>query len=529
LFLRKVTIGGKQYIRLVENYREDGKVKQRFLATLGRVDQISKQQALNMIEKLRTWYDVDDVVNMSNVESNVIRNYGAKLVVDKLFEEYELDEYFSNVDKKVRYDLESIIKLMVMNRLLEPKSKLGIYNELDYYGLKDVELHQIYRSLDILGQKKEEVEKYMYNKRLNLFNSSIDLVFYDVTTLSFESQQVNGLMNYGYSKDKKFNETQVVLGMSVDAERFPVSFNIYEGNKFEGHTMKDAIEEMKSKYNLSKVIVVADRGMLSEENITAIEESGYNYIVGRSIKKLSGDVDIFKLEYEEIAAGVEVAETEYKGKRLIVVRSDERASKDFEERERQIEKAKKMIKNHTVDATTKRGAMKYVKEKQGSRKKNEYEVNIEKIEEEARYDGYYGIITNTEEQARGIIEEYHSLWEVEESFRTLKGFLKARPIYHWTVRRITGHMVMVFISYVLLKTMEKKLKRSGIEYSHEKIRESLRKMEYAEMKIEGKRFEVRTNVNQYQKKMLKALGIEEPKKVRIMNENGEGNVGNCDE
>ncbi len=235
------------------------------------------------------------------------------------------------------------------------------------------------------------------------------------------------------------------------------------------------------------------------------------------------------MEYEEIAAGVEVAETEYKGKRLIVVRSDERASKDFEERERQIEKAMKMIKNHTVDATTKRGTMKCVKEKQESRKKDEYEINIEKIEEEARYDGYYGIITNTQEQARGIIEEYHSLWEVEESFRTLKGFLKARPIYHWTVRRITGHMVMVFISYVLLKTMEKKLKRSGIEYSHEKIRESLRKMEYAEMKIEGKRFEVRTNVNQYQKKMLKALGIEETKKVRIMNENGEGNVVNCDE
>jgi len=319
----------------------------------------------------------------------------------------------------------------------------------------------------------------------------------------------------------------VILGMSVDRDRFPVSFNIYEGNKFEGHTMKDAIEEMKSKYNLSKVIVVADRGMLSEENIEAIEESGYDYIVGRSIKKLSENVDIFKLEYKEIATGIEVAETEYKGKRLIVVRSDERASKDFEERQRQIEKAKKMIKNHTVDATTKRGAMKYVKEEHAE--KSTYELNIEKIEEDARYDGYYGIITNTQEQARAIIEEYHSLWEVEESFRTLKGFLKARPIYHWTVRRITGHMVMVFISYVLLKTMEKKLKRSGIEYTHEKIRENLRKMEYAEMKIEGKRLEIRTNLNEYQRKMLKALGIEEPKKVRIIDVNEEESVEKCDE
>ena len=111
----------------------------------------------------------------------------------------------------------------------------------------------------------------------------------------------------------------------------------------------------------------------------------------------------------------------------------------------------------------------------------------------------------------------------------MKGFLKARPIYHWTVRRITGHMVMVFISYVLLKTMEKKLKRSGIEYTHEKIRESLRKMEYAEMEIDGKRFEVRTNVNEYQKKMLKALGIEEPKKVRIIDVNEEKSVEKRDE
>jgi len=233
------------------------------------------------------------------------------------------------------------------------------------------------------------------------------------------------------------------------------------------------------------------------------------------------------LGYKEIATGIEVAETEYKGKRLIVVRSDERARKDFEERERQIEKAKKMIKNHTVDATTKRGAMKYVKEEHAE--KSTYELNIEKIEEDARYDGYYGIITNTQEQARTIIEEYHSLWEVEESFRTLKGFLKVRPIYHWTVRRITGHMVMVFISYVLLKTMEKKLKRSGIEYTHEKIRESLRKMEYAEMKIEGKRLEIRTNLTEYQRKMLKALGIEEPKKVRIIEVNEEESVEKCDE
>lgn len=287
----------------------------------------------NIVDKLVQIYDIKGYVNLNSVEEAPDKkNYGVKVIVDRLFERYEMDKFFEKMDKKTRFDVEDLLKIMVMNRIIEPKSKLGIFNELDYYGFKrkrpeggsrmdeaetdeeGIALQWLYRTLDVLAQKKEELEKHLYRQRMSLFNSVVDLVFYDVTTLAFETQQTNELLQMGYSKDKKFNESQVVLGMSIDRDRMPVSFDIYPGNTFEGHTFKDTIEVMKKRYQLGKVIVVSDRGMMSRTNMEIVENSDYEFIVGKSIKQLK-KVDIFDGEFTEIAKGIECREIEYEGGR----------------------------------------------------------------------------------------------------------------------------------------------------------------------------------------------------------------------
>jgi transposase len=458
-------------------------------------------------------------VNLNNVEEAPDKkNYGIKVIVDRLFERYEMDKFFEKMDKKIRFDVEDLLKIMVMNRIIEPKSKLGIFKELDYYGFKRIDeaetdeegiaLQWMYRTLDVLAQKKEELEKHLYDQRISLFNSVVDLVFYDVTTLAFETQQTNELLQMGYSKDKKFNESQVVLGMSIDRDRMPVSFDIYPGNTFEGHTFKDTIEAMKNRYQLGKVIVVSDRGMMSRTNMEIVENSDYEFIVGKSIKQLK-KVDIFDGEFTEISKGIEYREIEYEGKRLLIIHSKERAEKDRKDRSRLIEKAKKMLKDGNIESKSKRGAKKYLKTKN----EVDYTLDIEKIEKDEKYDGYYGIITNTQLNPKQILEQYHTLWKVEESFRTLKNYLETRPIFHWTQKRIKGHIVMSFVSYIMQRTLELELERNNIEYSHEKIREAIKNMEYIDIKTNEQHFAIRTNMNLLAQKILKILNIPIPKVV----------------
>ena len=202
IFLRTVKNNQrKEYLRIVESYRENGKTKQRIVANLGRVDTISPREVENIIKKFVEIFEIRDHINIKEVEeSGDKKNYGIRAIVDKLFEKYNMNQFFEKLDKKVQFDVEELLKIMVMNRILEPRSKLGIYNNLEYYGFKRIEgeegiaLQWLYRTLDVLSEKKEEIEKHMYNQRINLFNSKVDIVFYDVTTLSFETQQRNEVL-----------------------------------------------------------------------------------------------------------------------------------------------------------------------------------------------------------------------------------------------------------------------------------------------------------------------------------------------
>lgn len=387
-------------------------------------------------------------------------------------------------------------------------------------------LQHFYRTLDVLADHEEPLKEHLFQVQRNLFSEELEVVFYDVTTLYFESEREDGLRKKGYSKDHRPHKTQIVLGVLVDSLRNPLTYHIYEGNQFEGHTLKQAIEDMKKKYGVSRMIVVADSGMMSKQNIEMLKTfEGVEYIIGEPIKRLperivekiigSGTKDCKALEIkgnkeeESIHEKVLWKEIEEGGKRIIGTYSERRAERDRKRREEEMEEARELVENIAqLKQKMKRGkGMKWIKMKGG--KEINCAIDNEKVEKMSRYDGWKAIGTNSRMSAEEVIKRYGELFEVEHFFRAMKSEMLIRPVYHWTPNRIRGHIAMCFVSYLFLNYI-----RIKTGESYRAIKEGIRSMEVSEIKDKksGGIYYLRGNMSDRGRKILKTLGIKEIEK-----------------
>jgi transposase len=522
------------YLRVVESYRDKGLVKQKTIFNIGRLDQLKVSDLENIFKSLLKLINSSLITVNPNEIAEISRlKWGCVEVYKKLWNTFELDSILKRSFRENRFEFnaQNAIFLMILDRLITPSSKLKTYEKQSkYFGLEEVDINHLYRSLDLLADSKEIIEKELFLKNISLFNMQVNVVFYDVTTFYFESNKQNELKDFGFSKDNKINEVQVVMGLLIDLEGRPIGFDLYPGNTFEGHTLEKALDKLKERFNINKVIIVADKGLNSKLNLKTIKLKGYEYIVSSRLKSMSQKVknealnldqytskyseegkELFKykvIEYinrvEEIING-EKEVTELK-ERIICTYSENRAKKDKHDRERFIEKAKDLLDNPSK-ITNKRGARKYV-----NTDINCIGLNEDKIEEDSRWDGIYGIQTSTEKLSVDEIQEaYHSLWKIEESFRVLKTNLEARPIYHWTPNRIKGHFVICFIAFLLERTLELELKKNNIDYSVDRIKESLSSLELSVINMEDKQYVLRSNMDKLSKEIFKMLKIKIPK------------------
>jgi len=530
----KITKSGKyKYAQLVKSYRKDGETKHKVMLNLGRLDYIENNPSFqNLGRRLLEISKAEKAVNIDNISEAEIMNYGY-MIYKRLFEKFGLSEILDNVEKrlKIKYSLKDAVFLMMIYHLLSPRSKLSGYkHQGDFVKLPEVELQYLYRALDVLNEYKEEFEERIFVRNRHLFNMQVDVVFYDVTTFSFESVKRDSLREFGYSKDGKFKEVQVVMGLLIDCEGRPIGYELFPGNTFEGETLVKALEKLEKRFGIRKVVIVADRGINNKINLKRIVEKGYKYIVAKRIKRMEKGIteEMFKQSgYQEIMDGEEsirykiidyVNEIRIKGEgvygikeKLIITYSEKRAEKDRADRERLIEKARKLLEEPSrIKANYKRGGRKYIKELN----RVEWSLDEKAIERDSRYDGYYGIETNEEDiSPRKILEAYHGLWKIEESFRIMKSNMEVRPIYHWTESRIKGHFVVSFFAFLMLRTLEYKLKRAGIKSSPDKIREAINSMNFAKIKIEGRDYLVKTKSKDLANKIIRALRIKPMKNV----------------
>lgn len=361
---------------------------------------------------------------------------------------------------------DSLFKQLTLARLCFPTSKLKTTDYLSKYQYLDIDVQQVYRYLDKLyNTQKELVQRISYEHTLKVLDANISVVFYDVTTIYFEAESEDELRKTGFSKEGKHQHPQIVLGLLVSKGGYPLAYDIFEGNQFEGHTMLPVINSFKNKYGLEKLVVVADAGLLSKENIHLLQQGGYEYILGGRIKS---EVKILK---ERILAlklgnGESVIINKDKQTKLIVSYSEKRARKDAHNRERGLKKLEKQIKTGklTKASINNRGYNKFLQIT------NQIAVSIDtaKIEEDKKWDGLKGYYTNTTLDKDEVINHYKDLWQIEKAFRITKTDLEIRPIYHRVKRRIEAPICIAFTAYKIYKELERQLKEKQSTLSPEK-------------------------------------------------------------
>lgn len=459
-FLRIDKKKSGRYIRIVQSYKESGRSKHRTLYSLGKVEDYSAEQLENIANKLLllAGKSIDQVAG-GNFSEQARYNYGYALVLTALWQRFNIDLLTRKINNKskVQFNWIDALKLMIAERINDPCSKLrNCFHQSEYFGLTKhgVELHHLYRTLDIVSSEEELIKSHIFTQQQSIFSSVLDVVFYDVTTLYFESQveKEQELRQKGYSKDGKAHKTQIVLGLLVDKNRNPITYQVYRGNTYEGATMIDALNNMKKNFVIDKVIVVADTAMIDKTNRKFMVDQDIGYIIGDTIKGLGKKIQqqlIDKTEYKTLVSTkdntITYKEVEYKGRRIICTHSTKRARKDEHERQKLLDKAQLWLDEPSkYKSVKKRGAGRFIKtDEQGQM----LSMDLEKIENDKKYDGFKAISTTTKESVQTILSKYRDLFEVEHSFRALKSQLEIRPMFHWTDKRIIGHICMSFIAY----------------------------------------------------------------------------------
>jgi transposase len=376
---------------------------------------------------------------------------------------------------------------------------------------QDVDVNKIYRLMDKVNTKHKEVlENLSLAHTKEILGGEIGVVFYDVTTLYFESSQPDELRVTGFSKDGKHQHPQILLGLLVSSGGYPLSYTIVEGNKYEGHTMMPVLEAFKARLGLDKLMVVADAGLLSKANLAALEANGYHYIIGARIRNEAEHLQhaILKAVYEDGSFN-EFERTG--GQRLIVGYSNARAAKDKSNRERGIAKLKKTITTGklTKASLNQRGYNKFLE------MKGEVQVGLDeaRIEQELKWDGLKGYITNSQMPLREVVAAYNELWQIEKAFRISKSDLEIRPVYHRVKRRIEAHVCLAFCSYKLYKELERQLALKKIGISAARAIELMSSVQNVEIVIADLKRTVSrlTTLSPEQADLISKMGLKVPR------------------
>lgn len=378
-----------------------------------------------------------------------------------------------------------LFRHMVMARLAFPTSKRKTVDYLYRFSGERVSESGIYRFLDTLQAKyKDDVERIAFEQTKKTLGC-ISVVFYDMTTLYFESEDEDDLRKIGFSKDGKFQQPQIMVGLLVGEGGYPIGYDIFEGNTFEGHTLIPVLEKIEKKYGFGKPTVVADAGLLSRDNIKKLTEAGYHYILGARIKKETGLMKKKILEWasDHRVDGQRTTLIYPDMMKLVLSYTDKRVKKDRYNRERGIKKLRAKVASGrlTKQQVVNRGYNKFL-QLEG---KVTVSINEAKVKEDEQWDGLKGYVTNTSLDPSEVMSQYADLWQIEEAFRISKSDLRVRPIFHRLRRRIEAHLCIAFVAYVIWKELQRLLKKYHLPMSPRRAGELTQNMYELSYEVPG--------------------------------------------
>ncbi len=466
---RKKNRSGKTSVQVID--KSSGHY--RVYHTVGCSDQedeitLLMQQADSYIKKIKGQVSIDFILGddskyFQSVYDNIqqVQLLGPELVLGKIFDSIGFNAIS---DEMFRH--------LVLARLIYPVSKLKTLDYLQKYRGIVIEKDEVYRYLDKLHKEQmEEVHQISFNHTQKILGPKLSIVFYDVTTLYFEAEDEDDLRKTGFSKDGKHSHPQIVLGLLASEGGYPLDYEIFEGNKFEGHTVLPVIEAFKKKYQLENLIVVADSGLMSEKNINQLLNNGYSFIIGARIKNETQAVQQQILSLQLADGGLGEIRKDPR-QRIIISYSTSRAKKDAHNRTKGFNRLRQLLANGKLSKRhiNNKGYNKYLK------LKGQVTITLdeEKYLNDTKWDGLKGYLTNTTLPSKAVIESYSQLWHIEKTFRISKTDLRIRPVYHYKRKRIEAHICIAFAACKVYKELERQLKAHPSDLSPEKAIEILK-------------------------------------------------------
>jgi transposase len=549
MFIRTKKSGNHVYLQIAENTWEDGKTRQRIIATIGRLDVLQQTGALEGIlnsgarfcEKLA----VLDAVRGSRTTSSENIKIGPGLVFERLWRETGIRQVLEEIlhDRNYEFPVERSIFLTVLHRLFSNGSDRAAEQWKEQYhieGSEQIQLHHLYRAMSWLGEKlpgtgqkdatpfsprctKDLIEENLFSRRQDLF-SRLDMVFFDTTSLYFEGEGGQDLGKRGNSKDHRPDLRQMVVGVVMDEDGNPVCCEMWPGNTTDVKSLVPIVQRMKKRFNIQQVCIVADRGMISKQTISTLEQPGsqIGYILGARMKKVKeirtkvlGRAGRFKEVYPERGRSkdpspLKVKEVWVDDRRYIVCLNEEQRRKDAADRESIIASLRDKLKQGDKSLVGNKGYRKYLKTV-----KEHFSIDEKRVKEDGRFDGKWVLQTNRDFSTEQTALKYKQLWMVEDIFRTMKSILQTRPIYHKCDETIRGHVFCSFLALIVRKELQDRLEAKGyadIEWAQ--ALQDLDRLHETKVTISGKRFILREKCPGVSGKVIQAVGVALPPTLR---------------
>ena len=522
---------GRIYLSMVRTYRDKEKGYSRTLTveSFGYLDELEKTYAdpISYLENYVTERNLEEMREAAEytitakkgqtIEINAAnrKNYGY-IVIVRLFYELGLDRFLINRQRrktKINYNTSTIMKLLVISRILSPGSKKQAYEErsryFDFENEDTFELVDVYRSLSYFASLEKDIQLLMHNRVTKNYGRNLDLIYYDVTNYYFEIDQEDNLRKKGVSKEHRPNPI-VQMGLAMDAGGMPISYEIFPGNESEKLHLRPAVFELRNKYDSGRVITVADAAQNTGNNVYYLDEGKQGYIFSQSIRGGSKSFKNYVInetgyvwygEDHKRKSRIErrKIQVDFKRKdgtihkkdvlvdqRQIVFYSAKYAARSKAKREAAVLKAQRIIGNPSAyTKATSHGALKYIVNMEVDKKTGEIKtskgkpyLNLDAIREDEKYDGYYAIVTNVFDEGANkgkfddgrIIDIYRGLWRIEDSFAITKDELEIRPIFLSREDCIKAHFLTCFISLVIVRLLQKK---TDYKYSSQKLIKAL--------------------------------------------------------
>jgi hypothetical protein len=545
MFLRTHTIHGHTYLLLVENERIDGKVTQRVLQRFGRIDQLRESGQLDAIVAGLGRFSARLVVLGAHARGESVqseaRRIGGPLVFERLWETTGIGPVLRDMaaDRQFGFPLERAVWLTVLHRLLAPGSDRAAERWKDAYAIAGVErlkLYQLYRAMAWLGQSlqdqrgatpfaprttKDEIEEALFARRQDLF-TTLDLVFFDTTSIYFEGEGGDTVGQYGHSKDHRPDRRQMVVGLAIDADGHPLCCELWPGNATDVKSLVPIVDRLRRRFHIRDVCIVADRGMISADVIDEIEQrKGWSYILGvrmRAVKAMREMLAVDDGPYETVfartkdpkgPAPLKVCAVEVDGRDYVLCLNEDEATKDRHDREAIVAALRDALHAGDTSLVGNKGYRRYLKSA-GHR----FEVDEEKVLLDARYDGKWVLTTDTGLDARTTALAYKHLWVVEALFRSMKSVLETRPVYHKCDETIRGHVFCSFLALMLRKELEDRLAARNWKLEWDHVVDDLDRLEEVTITVGDKGYLLRTDPRGTVGKVCQAAGAALPPVLR---------------